>query len=259
MSDGEKTGSEKKPHYTQIMKDEIAAQKAEIEALRAQLAAQTVQPVTITEPETEPETPANEPPADEPVVDPLAWITKKTKAVFLVSSTSRFVLRHENPRSNPPTKMLSLAATAAPQPWAACPFDFRSEDRIHEQNNRVMLAKWHHLMAHSDMARIYWDDPRFDHPDEAVIDPKKFRGWNPLLREANGEKDKITEFVPLRELVRYLLQKNGMTFMDWSRHQSEFDPRFPNPYRNKIPDVGSVIKREVAAWGGKVLDSRMVP
>jgi len=198
--------------------------------------------------------------APDPVVsvDPLAWITNRTPAVFIVSSTSRFFLRHENPRANPPVPSLSIESVSDPQPWYANPFDFRNEDRVMEQNNKVMLSKWHHIRIHRENALLYWGDERAIQPDETVISPEKFKGWNKLMRAPNGEMDPITEFVPLRELTRFLLQKNGMTFLNWDYHKELFDPRAPNPYHRKLPGVGSVMKRELAAMAGKTIDSSKV-
>ena len=58
----------------------------------------------------------------------------------------------------------------------------------------------------------------------------------------------LAEFVPLREEVRRLLQRHSDTFLNWSYHRDQFDPRFPNPYRNRIADVGRKILPAVKNW-----------
>lgn len=244
MSDGATTGS-KKPHYTEVMKQEIEAQKAEIEALRAQLAA-GAQPVTAA-----PATPKKE-------EDPLVWITERTPAVFLVSKTMTMWLRHDVPHVRPPVPGVFISETSDPQPWGANPFDFRNEDRIEEQNNKVMMAKWHHLRVHKGIARQYWAHPDAVVPTETVIYPRKFVGWDKLLKEPKGEMDEIKEFCELRELVRTILQKSRNTYLNWDYHKKDFDPRFPNPYSNRLIGVGDTIKREINAMVGKQIDSAAV-
>jgi len=245
MSDGETTGS-KKPHYTDAYKNRIAELEAQLEAATAGVATipEAPVPATVTAPD--------------PVVsvDPLAWITEDTPAVFLVSSTSTFFLRHGNPRINPPTESVILQSSSDPRPWGANPFDFRNEDRVMEQNNKVMMSKWHHLRVTQDLAYLYWDHPTAKKPTAVVTDPAKFKGWNRLRKQANGETAPITEFVGLRELVRFLIQKNRMTFMNWGQHTSDFPRSVPNPYSNRLPDIGSAIRSDIDAWKGKTLDSR---
>lgn len=266
MSDGAKTGS-KKPHYTQKMKDEIARLMRENEELRAAQSA-PVMNVTIndtwtsdTMPETATSGEANvtitsmEP---APVVDPLAWITDKTPAVFFVSSTSTFFLTRGDKNGRPARRPIVIEATSDPRPWANNPFDFRNADRQLEQNNEVMMARWHHLMLRRDKAVMYWRDPETEEVTETVIDPKKFTGWNKLMKQPRGEMDPITEFVPLRELARKLLQKNDKVFLDWSQHRDKFDLRVPNPYHRRLVGVGSAVRQDLESWEGKVIDSRSV-
>jgi len=260
MSDGATKSGSKKPHYTQVYKQEIADKQAHIDRLEAQLAATQNEPASFIETLT-PTTTIPEPAAPVtiteplPVIplgvtdDPLAWITRKTVAVYMVSGTSSFGLRPENPRSNPPTRAVNQNATGTASPWYSCPFDFRNDaDRTKEQNERVMKSNWWHHSVHRDTAKMWDMDERFERRTETVVRADAYRGWNSELKEPNGEKQEVTDFIPLRELVRYLLQKGGSTFLDWGRHMSDFDPRVPNPYANYIPSVGKKMLPSVADW-----------
>jgi hypothetical protein len=77
-----------------------------------------------------------------------------------------------------------------------------------------------------------------------VIGADQYQGWDRPGHQARGDRTPLAEFVPLRELVRYLLQKSGDTFMDHGLLPAgfEFDPRYPNPYRNRISSVKVELK-----------------
>ncbi len=251
-SDGVLNPAPKKEHHLTKMKRESkelhelldTTGASSIEELKAMIAATETPtsvdlpvPTTITNPDVSRET----------VVDPLAWITKDVKAVYMVSDMTTFVLRPENPRSNPPEPAV-LQKSAVVSPWYSNPYDYRMEDRTKEANATIMTAKWwHHTVLRTTAHR--WDqDERFERPETAVISPDDFKGWNGEIREALGKDTPITDFVPLRELVRYLLQRSRRTYFNWGRHRGSFHPSIPNPYSRTLPGVGRKILPSVADW-----------
>ena len=179
------------------------------------------------------------------VTDPLAWITAKTPHVEIVSSITVFGLHPGNVGSG--LGALNLKARSS-DTWASCPFDFRSEDRVAEQNKRVMHAKWWHHTFNQNLAKLVYANKVREVPAEAVIGVDDFQGWDGLSKSARGTFSPLREFVPLREEVRRLLQRHGNTFLNWSYHRDQFSPLYPNPYRNRIDDVGHTILPAVKNW-----------
>ena len=251
MSDGATTGS-KKPHYTQVLKDDrdearamVEQLKAEIDALKANPGAAMVQASTTSTPEPKPLVEVfAEQDAKKPTVDPLAWITDKTPFVAIVSGTTSYTLRPQRKDFTPPIQRVVQQAEGDARVWAANPFDYSHKDRDIENNQKVMKSKfWHHRITKFTATSV-WSDDRWPKPETAVIDPAKYHGWDRVTRMAKGDQEPIEEFVALRELTRILLQKAADTFLNWSYHKEQFDPRRPNPYRNKVSDVGGNLRTD---------------
>ena len=181
-----------------------------------------------------------------PAEDCLGFITADTPYVGIVSSTSTFVLRPQNDKMQPPMTRVSISSQGS-RVWAANPFIIRDENRVYEQNIRVMKAKWHHYRVTRELAESIWSDERHRRPTTAVMDPTTFVSWDQRAKQAIGKHEPITEFVPLRELVRYLLTKGRETYLDYTVRPEglTFDPRVPNPYRNKIVGVAVEIRGDL--------------
>ena len=172
---------------------------------------------------------------DGKAIDPLAWITAETPFVSIVSSIAVFgLVAAKDPKG---TGAIDLANQAS-DPWWACPFDFRHENRTEETNQRVMKRSWWFHTYRRELADQVYAKGNRPIPTTAVIDPAKFRGWDSMTRAASGERVEIEEFVPLREAVRHLLQRHTDTFMNWGRHKHDFPQTLPNPYRNRIDSMG---------------------
>lgn len=171
--------------------------------------------------------------------DPLAFITVETPYVAFVSSTTVFTLRPGNPNLTPPMEKIKLIATGT-GPWHSCPWYIGDRGNfVHDQNLKVFKANWWLHRLDKRLAESVWSDERFPMPKKAVLDPRDFRRWDRQARVPDGEMTELTEFVALREMTRLILQKGHDTFLDYGRrwHGSDWDPRYPNPYRNRITDV----------------------
>lgn len=171
--------------------------------------------------------------------DALAFIDKDCPYVPFVSSTAIFVLRPGKAKFNPPIERVMLKTKGA-KPWYSCPFYIGDRTNlINDANLKVFKEEWHHLVLAKHVADSIWADPRWPKATHAVMDPATFNGWDNIARAARGRMDPITDFVPLREATRRLLQKGADTFMNWIEMPEgyKFDRRIPNPYRNRISDI----------------------
>lgn len=241
--------AEKKKHHFTIAREKADALDAllkehgvsSVDELNTKLAALTLDAAVETYgPDPAPTSP------DQPVVDPLVGITRETPYVELVSSTSMFVLRQLNKHYNPHITRIAVHRYRV-GPWDACPFRIGCWDErlppevrfVRDRNIKIFKAQWHHFRVTRQLAENVYADPRWPRPETHVVDPKTFRGWDRRSNQAVGEHVPIEDFVALREVVRYMLQKARETFLDYATRPKgfEFDPRFPNPYRNKITDV----------------------
>ena len=188
--------------------------------------------------------PTARPPA--PGGDALAWITNETPYVGLVASTAIFTL-FPGDVNNKGKGLIQLTNTGS-GPWLANPFDMRHKDRVQEQNLKVMKSKWWQHRYPQQTARRIFDEGIRPVPTRAVQAAADFERWDSLGRQAKGVYTPITEFVPLREEVRRLLQKYPETFIDWNHHKGDLDPRFPNPYRNRISSTSGKTRSETRDW-----------
>ncbi len=221
------------------------------EQMRAAMAAPAEQPVALAEGSvvvigelTEPAVTTAGPP-----VDPLAWITPDVSYICMVSGTSTFVLRQQNFRMQPPLNRIAISSERT-APWDSCPFFIGNrENHLMDQNIKVMKSAWHHYRVRRQTAEELWGDERYPRPTHVVIGTDQYQGWDRPAKQARGVLSLIEDFVPLRELMRYFLQKAGDTFINFGALAPEIKRRleagqldermiqFPNPYRNKIEGV----------------------
>jgi hypothetical protein len=177
-----------------------------------------------------------------PVDDPLAWITPETPNVSIVSSIAVFgLVAAKDPRGKGAIDLANYTS----EPWWACPFDFRHENRTEETNQRVMKRAWWFHNYRRELAEQVYAPGNRPVPKDAVIGAEDFTGWDNMTRAASGKRTPLTEFVPLREAVRHLLQRHTDTFVNWSRHKRDFPQTIPNPYRNRIDSMGGRILANV--------------
>jgi hypothetical protein len=245
--------SKKKPHHLTVMKEKARAMDAlleqygSIEALQGAMQEKH----TMIASELVVETAAASPP--ETVVpldiakktDPLAWITLDTPYVALVSGIAVFGLwTGDDPKGRDSIDLVNTGIG----PWLAMPFEITHANRAQEQNERVMKATWwQHRLQRSLVERIYKPGKK-SVPTKAVLTPEDYEGWDKVGMQARGTYSPLTEFVPLREEVRRLLQRHADTFLDWTSHKQDFDPRLPNPYNNRLAALSAKIRPEVRDW-----------
>jgi hypothetical protein len=181
-------------------------------------------------------------PATPTPTDPLAWITPETPNVSIVSSIAVFgLVAAKDPRGKGAIDLANYTS----EPWWACPFDFRHENRTEETNQRVMKRAWWFHNYRRELAEQVYAPGNRPVPKDAVIGAEDFTGWDNMTRAASGKRTPLTEFVPLREAVRHLLQRHTDTFVNWSRHKRDFPQTIPNPYRNRIDSMGGRILANV--------------
>lgn len=218
MDADEKPAPAKRTPYWTRYKEKA---EAEIARLRAQVAAQGVA--------------APEPAAGgyDPALDPLRAITAATRFVDLVGTSSTYYLRPSMAAFYPPLTEVSVSAHSQ-GPWKSCPFDIGSRDRVEDENAKVMLAKWWKIRLTREIAFAVHSDARWPCPTEAVVAPADFGGID-HTGTVTGRYTRLPDEVPLREIVRKLLQNNpGTLFLLWGSQQEWFDPRWPNPYGNFV-------------------------
>jgi len=184
-------------------------------------------------------------PSEPPPPDPLAWITAGTQFVEIVSSCCVFgLVAAKDARGKGAIDLPNYGSG----PWGACPFSFRSEDRQFEENQRVMKDEWWNHRFRRELAEMVYEQKGRLVPTDAVIGVEDYKGWDRMTRAARGTRTPLTEFVPLREEVRRLLQRHTDTFINWNYHRNDIDPRIPNPYKNRVTDIGGHILPEVKNW-----------
>lgn len=267
MSDGAKTGS-RKPHYTQVMKDEIERLKAENEALRSGQAPPVVTthvqtigvvpeitmpppegPFSIVDPVRSVSTPPKPKPlvevfaeqdaakvATEAVDDPLAWITEDTDAVYLVGketflqSTIHKIRVGFKCEIDYPKSLKFYQDTV----WGKCPFVFEGRNPQETADLQHINRHHFHFVAEREWADEIFEYPRNPEPKKAIIAVEDFGGIHRATGWTTGKKSTLAQpIVRLREWVRHSLQLNsGRLWINKGHHIDEpmVDEQNPNPY-----------------------------
>lgn len=253
MSNGEGTGSKPKRGFA-ATKEKYENRIAELEAKIAEQDAREAEAVTVADLSPPPVTVPAEPKEPESEFlkvdcsrDCLAHITKDVQYVSFASTFTNICIRRGVKDAQPPLIKQFLRASEV-DVWFSNPFpvgreivgpDPDGDQRAYDTMLKAQKSKyWMHRLTRS-RARQIWTHPLVEKPTHTVLLPEKFEGYDKDSWEPVGELDPIEEFDPLRELTRMILMRVSETFMDWGRkhHNHHFDPRFPNPYRNRIPGL----------------------
>lgn len=269
MSNGEGTGSKPKRGFA-ATKEKYENRIAELEAKLAEQDAREAEAVTVADLSSPPVTVPAEPKEPESEFlkvdcsrDCLAHITKDVQSVSIVSTFTGITIRRGERDMMPPLRRLQMKSSEARR-WVSNPFAVGHQivgpdpDGVQRGYDTLIKAQrtkwWHHRLTRA-RAEAIWQHPQMVKPTETALLPEQLKGFDSGVWQAMGDLQPIEEFVPLREAVRIILMRLEDTFMDWSNRdpRHEFDPRYPNPYRNfirglpKIPQLPEKARKDLAS------------
>lgn len=165
--------------------------------------------------------------------DPLRWIDAKTDRVYLVSCKTTLPGHSTPNRRNKPEDFAQVLWPVRMAVWAKNPYHLEGRTQDETNNLRLMNKHHAHYIVESHYARRFYDAPAQEIPTKVIVRPQDFQGLWEHSMEPRGEHGPMGEFVPLRELIRWYLQRfRNHLWFDKSYYMKNplVDEAEPNPY-----------------------------